>query len=204
MRRVVEDVTIVPDIERYIVDLVSATRTDRQVAVGASPRGSLALHRTGQTRAAMAGRDYVIPDDVKRLAEPVDPPVDVTAEALQNVTNKHRYVIAPFTERRHVDRVDGQPVIEVGAQVPGVLLVAPPPIRETDNPDFGAMFAGRIEESHMLASMYADLADDQECGFFDAATVSQTTSIDGVHLDAANTKAIGKALAPVVSLMLGL
>jgi len=92
----------------------------------------------------------------------------------------------------------------LGAQVPGVLLVAPPPIRETDNPDFGAMFAGRIEESHMLASMYADLADDLECGFFDAATVSQTTSIDGIHLDAANTKAIGKALAPVVSLMLGL
>lgn len=92
----------------------------------------------------------------------------------------------------------------LGAEVPGILLVAPPPICETANPDFAAMFAGSIEESHMLASMYADLADDLECGFFDAATVAETTPADGVHLDAANTKAIGKALAPVVSLMLGL
>ena len=57
------------------------------------------------------------------------------------------------------------------------------------------MFAGKIEESRMLGSMYADLADDLECGFFDASTVAATTQIDGIHLDAANTKAVGKALA---------
>ncbi|WP_193178194.1 SGNH/GDSL hydrolase family protein [Oricola nitratireducens] len=91
-----------------------------------------------------------------------------------------------------------------GATNPGILLMAPPPLCETANPDFAAMFAGKIEESHMLASMYADLADDLECGFFDAATVARTTPLDGIHLDAANTKSIGKALAPVVSLMLGL
>ena len=56
----------------------------------------------------------------------------------------------------------------------------------------------------MLGSMYADLADELECGFFDAATVAKTSPLDGIHLDAANTKAVGKALAPVVSLMLGL
>lgn len=87
---------------------------------------------------------------------------------------------------------------------PSVLIVAPPPLCETANPDFAAMFAGRVEESHMLASMYADLADELECGFFDAATAAKTSPLDGVHLDAANTRALGKALAPVVSLMLGL
>jgi lysophospholipase L1-like esterase len=92
----------------------------------------------------------------------------------------------------------------LGADVPDVLVVAPPPFCETNNPDFAAMYAGKIEESHMLGSMYADLADDLECGFYDASTVAKTTSLDGIHLDAANTKAIGKALAPVVSLMLGL
>jgi len=90
------------------------------------------------------------------------------------------------------------------AEAPAILLVAPPPFCETANPDFAAMFAGKIEESHMLGSMYADLADELECGFYDAATVAKTTPLDGIHLDGAGTKAVGKALAPVVSLMLGL
>ncbi|GAB4353277.1 MAG: SGNH/GDSL hydrolase family protein [Oricola sp.] len=92
----------------------------------------------------------------------------------------------------------------LGAGVPEILLVAPPPLCETYNPDFAAMFAGKIEESHMLGTMYADLADELECGFYDAATVAKTTPLDGIHLDAANTKALGRALAPVVSVMLGL
>ena len=70
MRRVVEDVALVPDIERYIVDLVSATRHDRQVAVGASPRGSLALLTLSRAWAAIRGRDYVLPDDVKLFVVP--------------------------------------------------------------------------------------------------------------------------------------
>jgi MoxR-like ATPase len=49
---------------------VNATRTHPDVYLGASPRGSLALYRAGQAFAALSGRDYVIPDDVKRLAEP--------------------------------------------------------------------------------------------------------------------------------------
>ena len=87
---------------------------------------------------------------------------------------------------------------------PGVLIVAPPPFCEAATPDFAAMFGRSIEESHMLGSLYADLADEMECGFFDASTVAKTSPLDGIHLDAANTKAVGKALAPVVSLMLGL
>lgn len=90
------------------------------------------------------------------------------------------------------------------AGMPEILIVAPPPFCETANPDFAAMFAGKIEESRMLGSMYGDLADELECGFFDASTVAKTTPLDGIHLDADNTSAIGKALAPVVSLMLGL
>jgi MoxR-like ATPase len=70
MRRAVEDVTIVPDIERYIVDLVNATRNDRQVAVGASPRGSLALLTLSRAWGAIRGRDYVLPDDIKLFAVP--------------------------------------------------------------------------------------------------------------------------------------
>ena len=87
---------------------------------------------------------------------------------------------------------------------PDILIVAPPPLCETADPEFAAMFAGGIPESRMLASLYADLADEQGVGFFDASSVAETTPIDGVHMDAANTRAIGKALVPVATVMLGL
>jgi len=58
-------------IKRYLVDLTKHTRQNADVYLGASPRGSLALFRTGQVAAALAGRDYVLPDDIKRLAVPV-------------------------------------------------------------------------------------------------------------------------------------
>ena len=58
-------------IKRYIVELTNRTRQHADVYLGASPRGSLALFRTGQVAAALAGRDYVLPDDIKRLAVPV-------------------------------------------------------------------------------------------------------------------------------------
>ncbi|MEO7118699.1 MAG: MoxR family ATPase, partial [Candidatus Limnocylindrales bacterium] len=57
-------------ISDYIVRLVNATRVHVDVYLGASPRGSLALYRAGQALAALSGRDYVIPDDIKTLAEP--------------------------------------------------------------------------------------------------------------------------------------
>jgi MoxR-like ATPase len=65
----IRDVYVAEEIKRYIIDLVNATRNHPKVYLGASPRGSLALFRCAQTRAAMAGRHYVIPDDVKALAE---------------------------------------------------------------------------------------------------------------------------------------
>ncbi len=70
MRRALEEVYIDPDIEDYIVSLVQATREDPQVYIGASPRGSLALFKLARARAALDGRDYVLPDDVKAVAKP--------------------------------------------------------------------------------------------------------------------------------------
>jgi len=58
-------------VKRYVVDLVNRTRQSADVYLGASPRGSLALFRTGQAVAALAGRDFVLPDDIKSLAVPV-------------------------------------------------------------------------------------------------------------------------------------
>lgn len=69
-RTAVETIYLHPDLERYIVDIVSATRRSNQVLVGASPRGSLALMMLARVRAALAGRDYVLPDDVKAFAQP--------------------------------------------------------------------------------------------------------------------------------------
>jgi len=75
-------------IKEYIVALVSATRKHADVYLGASPRGSLALYKTGRARAAVLGRDYVIPDDIKALAEP----------ALA-----HRLIISPSARIKSVD-----------------------------------------------------------------------------------------------------
>ena len=66
------------------------------------------------------------------------------------------------------------------------------------------MFAGGDEASKQLAPLYAALADEVGCGFFDAGTVAETTPLDGVHLDAENTRSIGEALVPVVRVMLQL
>jgi MoxR-like ATPase len=70
MRQAVEEIFIHEDIEQYIVTLVGGTRRDKRVSVGASPRGSLALLKLVRAHAALSGRDYVLPDDVKRYALP--------------------------------------------------------------------------------------------------------------------------------------
>jgi MoxR-like ATPase len=57
-----------PVVEEYLLDIVRASRADEAIILGVSPRGTLALYRTSQAIAALCGRDYVIPDDVKRLA----------------------------------------------------------------------------------------------------------------------------------------
>ncbi len=68
LQRLVRQVSAVESIRRYILNLVRATREHPALALGASPRGSLALFRTAQARAALEGRDFIIPDDIKYVA----------------------------------------------------------------------------------------------------------------------------------------
>ncbi|MCS7219759.1 MAG: MoxR family ATPase [Anaerolineae bacterium] len=75
-------------VKEYIVALVTATRRHPDVYLGASPRASLALYKTSRARAAVLGRDYVIPDDVKALAVP---------------TLVHRLIISPSARIKNVD-----------------------------------------------------------------------------------------------------
>ncbi len=70
MQRSLELVHVSPPIEGYIVDVVTATRTSPRLAVGASPRGSLAVLKLSRAKAALAGRDFVVPEDVKSVAVP--------------------------------------------------------------------------------------------------------------------------------------
>lgn len=64
----VKDVYVAPAVKEYVLDLVEATRTDEDLRLGASPRAGLHLLRAARSRAAVEGRDYVIPDDVQALA----------------------------------------------------------------------------------------------------------------------------------------
>jgi MoxR-like ATPase len=82
-----KDVYVDPLVKNYIVDVVTETRHHEDIYLGASPRGSLALYRTGQARAAIIGRDYVTPDDVKALAVP---------------TLAHRLIVSPSARLRDV------------------------------------------------------------------------------------------------------
>jgi MoxR-like ATPase len=70
MQRALEEVHVSDAIAGYIVDLVTATRDSKQLAVGASPRGSLALLKLSRAKAAVDGRDFVVPEDVKAVAVP--------------------------------------------------------------------------------------------------------------------------------------
>ena len=110
MQQAVEQVHIEDSLGYYIVDLVVATRSAPGVQVGASPRGSLALLKLSRCRAALSGRDYVTPDDVKAIAVP----------ALA-----HRLALKPelWVERRRSDDV----VRELLDQVPTPAVQQPSP-----------------------------------------------------------------------------
>jgi MoxR-like ATPase len=70
LQKTVEGIHVDDDVLGYIADILQATRTQRQIEIGASPRGSLAIFKLSRARAALHGRDYVIPDDVKEVAPP--------------------------------------------------------------------------------------------------------------------------------------
>lgn len=88
--------------------------------------------------------------------------------------------------------------------VPQVLMVAPPLTVETDHVDLHPMFAPRADEARLFDFYYSRIARELGCGYFNAASVAVASPIDGVHLDAENTRAIGEGLVPVVKSMLGL
>ena len=69
-QQAIQSVHISPEVKRYVVDIASRTRQHPEVYLGASPRGSLALYRASQALAALRGRDFVLPDDIKILAVP--------------------------------------------------------------------------------------------------------------------------------------
>jgi MoxR-like ATPase len=83
-----KDIYIDNSVKEYIVAVVGETRKHPDVYLGASPRGSLALYKTSQARAALMGRDYVIPDDIKALAQ---------------VALAHRLIISPSARIKNVD-----------------------------------------------------------------------------------------------------
>ena len=70
-QRAVEQVRMEANVREYLLAIVAATRTHAQLRLGASPRASLSLQHAAQARAAIEGRDYVIPDDIKKMANPV-------------------------------------------------------------------------------------------------------------------------------------
>ena len=71
LRAAIESVHVDPDLEDYIARLVHATRIDRRVAVGASPRASLAFLKMARAHAALSGREYVLPVFIKHFAVPI-------------------------------------------------------------------------------------------------------------------------------------
>jgi len=71
MHKSIEEVYVKKEVMKYMVELVQSTRRDARVAVGSSPRGSLGLFKLSRALAVLSGRDYVVPDDVKRSAIPV-------------------------------------------------------------------------------------------------------------------------------------
>ena len=106
-QQAIREVYVAEEIKRYIIDLVTATRQHPDVYLGSSPRGALALFRTSQARAAMAGRDYVIPDDVKALTE---------------VTLAHRVIVGPAARIKDISSRTIVQDILANTPVPGATV----------------------------------------------------------------------------------
>jgi MoxR-like ATPase len=85
LRDVVTDVHVDDSLLQYVLAIVGATRSHPDISLGASPRGSLALYKTAQALAALQGRDYVVPDDIKTLAP---------------LTLAHRLIVSPQSQLR--------------------------------------------------------------------------------------------------------
>lgn len=106
----VREVYVDPLVKQYIVSLAEASRKHEAVYLGASPRGSLALFRLSQARALLRGRDYVLPDDVKTLAE---------------AALAHRLIVKPSARMREVTGTSVVQEILASQPVPGARSPAP-------------------------------------------------------------------------------
>ena len=102
MRAAVENIHIDADVRRYMVNLAERSRAHRQVAVGVSPRGSLALLKLSRAWAAIHGRDYVIPDDVKQFIQPALAHRIILDPSLWDVKKSENRVIDDIAATVHV------------------------------------------------------------------------------------------------------
>ncbi|TPN81163.1 arylesterase [Mesorhizobium sp. CU2] len=91
-----------------------------------------------------------------------------------------------------------------GAEIPKILIMSPPPFGPTAGGDQRPVGGRDIAESERFAATYREVAEQHACAFFDTAAIAKAADVDGVHLDAANTRAIGLAVAPVIAELLTL
>jgi MoxR-like ATPase len=98
MRATVEEVYVDPDVRRYMVDLAAQSRSHRQVAVGVSPRGSLALLKLTRAWAAIQGRNYVMPDDIKKFVQPALAHRIILDPSLWDIKKSENMVIKEITQ----------------------------------------------------------------------------------------------------------
>lgn len=89
-----------------------------------------------------------------------------------------------------------------GYEPPKLLLVAPPQFCETTEPDFALLFGHAVEESIHFRSAVTKVAEEYGCAMFDASEVCETSSLDGIHLDAENTRRLGDALVEPIRALL--
>lgn len=107
LQKTVRGIHIEDDLLDYIVKIVGSTRTDSNIHVGASPRGSLGLYRAGQAIALVRGRDYVIPHDIKEIAESVlahrmilKPQAGYSDDAIGDLINTLLAKVGPMVDKR--------------------------------------------------------------------------------------------------------
>jgi MoxR-like ATPase len=86
------------DVRRYMVDLAAKSRSHRQVSVGVSPRGSLALLKLTRAWAAIQGRSYVVPDDIKQFIQPALSHRIILEPSLWDIKKSENTVLAEVTQ----------------------------------------------------------------------------------------------------------
>jgi MoxR-like ATPase len=104
LAKATRQVHVAPSLKAYLVDVAQATRRSAHLALGVSPRATLALQRVGKARAAAQGRGYVIPDDIKALAVPV---------------LAHRLMVTPEAQLQGISSADALGEVLRAVPVPG-------------------------------------------------------------------------------------